>query len=147
MLHLLPQHPLVPFLPLLAIPPLLILAPRFLDKTGRTGSTLQLVNGIALMSTFLGVRLVYGGSVSLQFLFTLAQVWREMPLFYVIVNGCGLFILQGLNILWYARYRLAQNKSFPHQLARFSKMITAMRRRFESKPDTSAAIFNGSSSK
>jgi hypothetical protein len=34
---------------------------RFLDKTGRTGSTTQLVNGVFLLVTFLGVRLVYGG--------------------------------------------------------------------------------------
>lgn len=33
---------------------------RFLDKTGRTGSTLQLVNGILLVSSFGLVRLLYG---------------------------------------------------------------------------------------
>ena len=32
----------------------------FLDKTGRTGSTFQLVNGILLLCTFFGVRIVYG---------------------------------------------------------------------------------------
>ena len=34
---------------------------RFLDKTGRTGSTIQLANGVFLLSAFFGVRLVYGG--------------------------------------------------------------------------------------
>ena len=36
---------------------------RFLDKTGRTGSALQLVNGVFLILAFFGVRLVYGGLV------------------------------------------------------------------------------------
>ena len=31
-----------------------------LDKTGQTGSPLQLVNGLILISTFAGARLVYG---------------------------------------------------------------------------------------
>lgn len=34
---------------------------RFLDKTGRTGSTTQLLNGVFLISAFFGVRIVYGG--------------------------------------------------------------------------------------
>lgn len=34
---------------------------RFLDKTGRTGSTLQLINGIVLLAAFASVRLVWGG--------------------------------------------------------------------------------------
>jgi hypothetical protein len=91
---------------------MLICPPRILDKTGRAGSNLQLVNGIALMSTFLCVRLLYGGSVCIHFLFTLAQVWREIPLFYVIIIGAGLFVLQGLNIFWYAYYRAAQDTFF-----------------------------------
>ena len=33
---------------------------RMLDKTDQTGSPLQLVNGLILMSTFAGARLVYG---------------------------------------------------------------------------------------
>ena len=34
--------------------------PRFLDKLGYTGSTLQLVNGLCLLSSFCLSRLVYG---------------------------------------------------------------------------------------
>lgn len=34
---------------------------RFLDKTGRTGSTFQFVNGLCLLLAFFGVRIVYGG--------------------------------------------------------------------------------------
>ncbi|EKM82492.1 hypothetical protein AGABI1DRAFT_68152 [Agaricus bisporus var. burnettii JB137-S8] len=98
-----------------------------LDKTGKTGSKLQLVNGILLISSFLFFRLIYGGSVCFSFFLTLTRVWREIPLFYTIVFGTGIFTLQGLNLLW------------------FTKMIIAMRRRFESKPDESAALLNASS--
>lgn len=31
-----------------------------LDKTGQTGSPLQLVNGLILIGTFAGARLIYG---------------------------------------------------------------------------------------
>ncbi|KXN92267.1 hypothetical protein AN958_08720, partial [Leucoagaricus sp. SymC.cos] len=85
----------------------------FLDKTGNTGSNFQLINGIFLLTSFFGVRLIYGGSVSFRFFFTLAKVWRDVPLFYVIIYGGGNFVLQGLNIFW------------------FTKMIAALRKRFE----------------
>ncbi|KAJ3552078.1 hypothetical protein NP233_g12957 [Leucocoprinus birnbaumii] len=88
----------------------------FLDKTGNTGTTFQLINGIFLISSFLGVRLIYGGSISIRFFFTLAKVWRDIPIFYIIVYAGGNFILQGLNIYW------------------FTKMISALRRRFEQPP-------------
>ena len=34
---------------------------RFLDKCGMTGGKLQLFNGLILITTFFGVRIVYGG--------------------------------------------------------------------------------------
>ncbi|KAF9447661.1 DUF887-domain-containing protein [Macrolepiota fuliginosa MF-IS2] len=87
----------------------------FLDKTGNTGTTFQLVNGVFLLSSFFGVRLLYGGSVSVRFFFTLCEVWRDIPIFYIIIYGAGNFVLQGLNIFW------------------FTKMIAALRKRFEPK--------------
>jgi hypothetical protein len=36
---------------------------RFLDKTGGTGSTFQLINGVFVLATFFGIRIVYGGMV------------------------------------------------------------------------------------
>jgi len=92
---------------------------RFLDKTGRTGSRIQLVNGLLLLSTFFGVRLVYGSmlvrtvpvalsiylslpySQSYGFLCTLAQVRDQISVSYVIVYGLGNIVLQGLNWLWF----------------------------------------------
>ena len=45
----------------------------FLDKMGRTGSTLQLVNGIALLASFFAARLVWGSYLSACIY---ADVWR-----------------------------------------------------------------------
>ncbi|RXW19629.1 hypothetical protein EST38_g6214 [Candolleomyces aberdarensis] len=84
----------------------------FLDKTNRTGSNLQLINGIALLFTFFSVRLVYGGSISYQFFLTLLGAWRSVPWSYTFTFGLANFALQGLNWLW------------------FSKMIAAIRKRF-----------------
>ncbi|TFK30116.1 DUF887-domain-containing protein [Coprinopsis marcescibilis] len=84
----------------------------FLDKTNRTGSNIQLVNGFLLLFSFFSVRLVYGGSISYQFFITLRNIWREIPWLYIIIYGGGNVALQGLNWLW------------------FSKMIVAIRKRF-----------------
>ncbi|KAK7467344.1 hypothetical protein VKT23_004401 [Stygiomarasmius scandens] len=90
----------------------------FLDKTGRTGSTLQLVNGAFLLFTFFGVRVVYGGMISWEFFKTLAQVKDEIPLVYVLVYGVGNVVLNGLNWLW------------------FTKMVAALRKRFNTGSKT-----------
>ncbi|KAG6889816.1 hypothetical protein C0995_014293 [Termitomyces sp. Mi166 len=85
----------------------------FMDKTGRTGSTAQFVNGIFLLSAFFGVRLMYGGKVSFDFMCTLIEVRHEMPWGYIFVFGVGNIVLTGLNWFW------------------FTKMISALRRRFD----------------
>ncbi|THU85636.1 DUF887-domain-containing protein [Dendrothele bispora CBS 962.96] len=90
----------------------------FLDKTGRTGSTLQLINGGFLLFTFLGVRIVYGGFTSYNFFQTLAQVKDEIPLAYVLVYGGGNVVLNGLNWFW------------------FTKMVAALRKRFNTGSKT-----------
>ncbi|KAF5380871.1 hypothetical protein D9615_004148 [Tricholomella constricta] len=84
----------------------------FMDKTNRTGSTAQLVNGFFLLSAFFSVRLIYGGKVSYDFLQTLIQVRHEVPLAYILVYGLGNVVLTSLNWFW------------------FYKMISALRRRF-----------------
>jgi len=84
----------------------------FLDKTGRTGSRAQLINGFFLLGSFFFVRIVYGGYISIQFLNTLKQVRHEIPLAYTLIYGLGNFVLQGLNWFW------------------FYKMIAALRKRF-----------------
>ncbi|KAH7926656.1 DUF887-domain-containing protein [Leucogyrophana mollusca] len=89
----------------------------FLDKTGKTGSTLQFVNGILLLGTFSFVRLLWGGKMSYDFFFTLRDVSDQLPIVYIIVYGGGNIVLQSLNWFW------------------FAKMISALRKRFASKPN------------
>ncbi|KAJ3834716.1 DUF887-domain-containing protein [Lentinula raphanica] len=84
----------------------------FLDKTNRTGTIFQLVNGILLLATFFGIRLVYGAYVSYNFFFTLYDVRNKIPLVYLLIYGVGNIVLQGLNIFW------------------FFKMISALQKRF-----------------
>ncbi|KDQ60907.1 hypothetical protein JAAARDRAFT_191041 [Jaapia argillacea MUCL 33604] len=88
----------------------------FLDKTNRTGSTLQLINGFFLLSTFFGVRIVYGGLMSYRFFYTLKDVMDQIPLVFVFVYGVGNVVLNGLNWFW------------------LFKMISALKKRFTSPP-------------
>ncbi|KAG6837264.1 hypothetical protein H0H93_012269 [Arthromyces matolae] len=116
----------------------------FFDKTGRTGSKAQLINGIFLLSSFFGVRLVYGGKVvrlidtskiiftrlrldsqSINFIKTLHQVRHLMPWKYIFVYGIGNVVLTSLNWFW------------------FSKMITALRRRFEDDSKDQRPLLDG----
>jgi len=87
----------------------------FLDKTNRTGSQLQLINGILLVS-FFSIRIVYGGYISIHFFFTLLQVRHEIPLAYLIIYALGNLMLQALNWFW------------------FYKMIISIRKRFSNPP-------------
>ncbi|KAA1469208.1 DUF887-domain-containing protein [Dentipellis sp. KUC8613] len=97
----------------------------FLDKMGRTGTTLQLVNGIALLSTFACVRLLYGGLMSYRFFVTLREVYHEIPLLFTFTYGVGNVVLQSLNWFW------------------FGKMISALRKRFDKPPTSKRSRTNG----
>ncbi|KZP21219.1 DUF887-domain-containing protein [Athelia psychrophila] len=101
----------------------------FLDKTGRTGTKFQLINGFFLLVSFFGVRLVWGGMVSYQFFHTLYETRHEVSLVYLVIYGAGNLLLQSLNIIW------------------FAKMVTALKKRFKAPPtlkDTlPAAVANG----
>ncbi|EIN07188.1 DUF887-domain-containing protein [Punctularia strigosozonata HHB-11173 SS5] len=86
----------------------------FLDKTGQTGTKLQLVNGVLLLSTFAGARLIWGTIVSWRFFETLYTVRGQVPVGYLLVYGIGNVVLNLLNWFW------------------FTKMIAALGRRFTS---------------
>ena len=93
---------------------------RFLDKLGKTGSPMQLVNGIFLLATFFSVRIVYGGYMvslfcsfkpagaykesavqSWQFFLTMSAVRSQIhPVQYAGYLG-GNLTLNFLNWLWY----------------------------------------------
>ncbi|KAM6500339.1 TLC domain containing protein [Amanita muscaria] len=73
----------------------------FLDKTNRTGSTLQLINGLCLLATFFGARIIFGILISLDFLVSALHEYKDLPFFYVLVSLISCFTLQGLNWYWY----------------------------------------------
>ncbi|KAG1903779.1 DUF887-domain-containing protein [Suillus fuscotomentosus] len=89
----------------------------FLDKTGKTGSALQLVNGIVLITTFFCVRCIWGAMMSYDFFVTLDSVYDQILTPYLIIYGGGNVLLQGLNWFW------------------FTKMIAALVKRFQGKPN------------
>ncbi|KAG1891384.1 TLC domain-containing protein [Suillus subluteus] len=89
----------------------------FLDKTGKTGSALQLVNGIALITTFFCVRCIWGAMMSYDFFVTLNSVHDQVLTPYLVIYGAGNVLLQGLNWFW------------------FTKMIGALAKRFQGKPN------------
>ncbi|KAK2466750.1 hypothetical protein APHAL10511_001008 [Amanita phalloides] len=96
----------------------------FLDKIGRTGSTLQLANGLCLLLTFICVRIIYGGNISYNFFVTLWHVYDDTPFLYALVYTAGNLLLQGLNWYWLA------------------KMIAALRKRFNGKAPESGTLMN-----
>ncbi|KIY65278.1 DUF887-domain-containing protein [Cylindrobasidium torrendii FP15055 ss-10] len=85
----------------------------FLDKTNRTGSSLQLFNGLCLLLTFFVVRIVYGGLYSPSFAHTILHARGDIPAPYLLIYGGGNILLNGLNIFW------------------FFKMIQSIRSRFQ----------------
>ncbi|KAH8117182.1 DUF887-domain-containing protein [Phellopilus nigrolimitatus] len=91
----------------------------FLDKMGRTGSTLQLINGLCLLGTFAGVRLVYGSIQSYAFYQTLFVNKDDIAFIMILTYGVGNVILNGLNVIW------------------FRKMVIALRKRMESSAKAS----------
>ncbi|KAJ7286121.1 DUF887-domain-containing protein [Mycena rebaudengoi] len=95
-----------------------------LDKTGRTGSRFQLINGLLLLVTFFSVRLVYGGLVSYNFFQTLWDGRDQIPLTGTLVTGGGNVLLQALNWFW------------------FAKMVGALRKRFTGASPKKAANGN-----
>jgi len=85
----------------------------FLDKVGKTGSQLQLINGFALLGTFFVFRLVLGGMMSYDFFVTLNDVYTQLPLFYIMAYGMTNLMLQALNWFWFTRMIGAIRKRFP----------------------------------
>lgn len=92
-----------------------------MDKVGLTGSTAQLINGIMLLTTFGGSRLVWGTYQSINMYKDMWAAYSrpgELPvpswlaIAYVVSNS----ILSALNFYW------------------FNKMIAAVRKRFD-KPE------------
>jgi len=71
-----------------------------LDKLNMTGSTLQFVNGIALLATFFGARIAYGWYLSFYFWGTLLESMGKVHPSVLIFLGVGNIILNTLNLVW-----------------------------------------------
>ncbi|KAF5389834.1 hypothetical protein D9757_003605 [Collybiopsis confluens] len=84
----------------------------FLHKTNRAGSTFRLINGIFLLSTFLGFRLIYGAYVSYDLFGTLYNVRDKIPTAYLYVYGLGNIVLQTLNVVWFYKLTILLRKRF-----------------------------------
>ncbi|KZT39306.1 DUF887-domain-containing protein [Sistotremastrum suecicum HHB10207 ss-3] len=97
----------------------------WLDKTGRTGSTIQLINGIVLLSTFFCVRIVYGAYVTYHFWQALYSARDTMPLPVLITYIVGNGVLNILNWIW------------------LSKMVSAITKRFTAKDEKVAPKADG----
>ncbi|KAL0578700.1 hypothetical protein V5O48_003320 [Marasmius crinis-equi] len=96
----------------------------FLDKTNQTGGTLQLINGFFLLAAFFFVRICHGMYTSYKF-WRAIQNAQDMPFNFYIIYCAGNIALNGLNVMW------------------FSKMISALRKRFSSKANRLEANGHG----
>jgi len=103
----------------------------FMDKLQMTGSLLQLINGLCLLAVFFGCRLVFGTYSSYRVACDIYSAWanppedmiiqgQQIPTWLAITYALSNFTLNCLNFYW------------------FSKMIDALRRRFESQPVSQA---------
>jgi len=93
----------------------------FMDKLGKTGSRLQLVNGIILLLAFFSARIVFGYIMSYKAYVSVMAVIDEVPTFLCILYGAANVVLNGLNVIW------------------FYKMIDSLIRRFQPAPPPKAS--------
>ncbi|KAJ1990802.1 hypothetical protein H4R33_001581 [Dimargaris cristalligena] len=85
----------------------------FMDKLGMTGSLPQLVNGVILLATFFGSRLVFGIYWAIHLYTNFYHNWDTVPHYLAISVVVSNMALNILNFFW------------------FSKMVSAIRGRFD----------------
>jgi len=135
-----------------------------LDKTGNTGGALQFANGIALIATFFSVRCVWGAKMvgahstfmhmtlrfpmqSYDFFVTLNEVYDQVPTPYLVIYGGGNILLQVLNWFWWETSVVFVSGSLISTfLDRFSKMMIALKKRFQSETNGQKVV-NGHNTK
>ncbi|KAI9202816.1 TLC domain-containing protein [Polychytrium aggregatum] len=89
----------------------------FCDKMNLSGSRIQWINGIVLLLTFFGGRIVFGLTMSYCFWVDMLAEWDRVPLVVSGIYCVSNIVLNILNIFW------------------FHKMISAVRKRFiDDKP-------------
>jgi hypothetical protein len=89
----------------------------YMDKVGMSGSTAQLINGIALITTFGCSRLLWGSYQSVRMF---QDVWRAIqqggelpvPKWLALVYVGSLTLLGGLNFYWFGKMIQTVSKRF-----------------------------------
>ncbi|KAI8904708.1 TLC domain-containing protein [Gorgonomyces haynaldii] len=91
----------------------------FCDKTGRSGSRLQWINGILLLLAFFSIRICFGLFMSYRFFGTLQTIihYDSIPPFLFYLYGAANVFLNLLNLFW------------------FTKMIRSVMSRFKKKQE------------
>ncbi|RKO84249.1 TRAM/LAG1/CLN8 homology domain-containing protein, partial [Blyttiomyces helicus] len=75
----------------------------FCDKTGRTGSTLQLINGIVLLVVFFFARICLGFYNSADFYVNVYRRRAEIPTELIVTYSIANLLLNGLNVMWFSK--------------------------------------------
>eukprot|EP00842_Homolaphlyctis_polyrhiza_P000131 jgi/Hompol1/1118/HPOL_002643-RA len=75
----------------------------FCDKTDRSGTRLQWINGVVLLFAFFSVRIVMGFYQSWQFYVACFEQWDNVPKGLFAVYSVANTILCSLNVWWFSR--------------------------------------------
>ncbi|KAG0316839.1 hypothetical protein BGZ99_006642 [Dissophora globulifera] len=73
----------------------------FMDKMGMTGSLLQLINGIILLTVFFFARIVFGFYMSYDTYLNVLPVSAQVPLHLMVIYSVANVVLNTLNIYWF----------------------------------------------
>ncbi|KAJ3089171.1 hypothetical protein HK102_007025, partial [Quaeritorhiza haematococci] len=73
----------------------------FCDKTGHSGSRLQIINGFCLMVVFFCARIVFGLYSSYQFALAMIEKWDQIPHHLIYIYSVANVLLNGLNLFWF----------------------------------------------
>ncbi|KAI8086625.1 TLC domain-containing protein [Halteromyces radiatus] len=85
----------------------------FMDKIGWTGTKAQLINGIFLILSFFGARIVFGIYMTIQMWTDIYAVKELVPLRYIVVYGSANFATVCLNLYWFRLMINMLRKRFP----------------------------------
>lgn len=89
----------------------------FMDKVGMTGTQAQLVNGIALIASFGGSRLLWGTYQSVNMYSDMWQAYSSrgenpVPAWLAVAYIVSNTMLSGLNFYWFGRMITTVSKRF-----------------------------------
>ncbi|ORX90714.1 DUF887 family protein [Basidiobolus meristosporus CBS 931.73] len=86
----------------------------FMDKLGYTGSMLQMINGVILITVFFCARLVWGFWSMYELIVTVTPILNQVPLVLTIAFALALGSLNILNVFWFRKMILSVGTRFEH---------------------------------